>query len=413
MTDIKTNDIDRLFRKSYGRIVSLLLSRYGTTALEEIENAVMEAYYKALKTWPYNEAPDKPKAWLYRVASNHLLDTFKKNKREVGLDDQLNLDAHLSIKIEAADTIDPELKLLFMICHPSLKKEEQISFMLKTLSGFGNREISHALMTPEATIKKRLLRARKRIKEEGIAFDWPNEKALSGRLQMVHHCLYLLFNEGFYSNHPEKWLRKDLCLEAIRLCKYLSEHRLGNYDTDALLSLMCYHISRYEARLDESENIILLNDQDRSKWDPYFINLGSYYLRKSATATKNKTRYQLEAFASALHCNATSLETTDWTLLKEIYQALYKLEQQSLVLLNLIIVHLQLNEIEEAKRLYDGIDENDFKTNRVIYLMTGIDLYSKLKDLLQIEVLIEKAIQSTSNKKEESLIREKLKNHNY
>ena len=139
----------------------------------------MDAYYKALKTWPYNEAPHNPQAWLYRVASNKLLDIFKKNKRATFIGDGKDYESLLSLPSDETDAIDPELKLLFLICHPSLKKEEQLAFMLKTISGFGNREISCALVTPEATIKKRLLRARKRIKDEKIAFDWPSEAALT------------------------------------------------------------------------------------------------------------------------------------------------------------------------------------------------------------------------------------------
>ena len=279
--------------------------------------------------------------------------------------------------------------------------------MLKTLSGLGNSEIANALMKKESAIKKRLQRVRKKIKKENVLFDWPEPSELLNRLSLVHKSLYLLFNEGYYSSNPELWMRKDLCLEAMRLCKYLTEHPIANTDTLGLMALMCYHVSRYESRIDQNGHAILLDQQDRSKWNDYFIQLGHYHLEKSASLSDQKTKYQLEAFISCQHCMAKSIEDTDWKLLKTLYQKLHQLEPSDLILLNLIIVHLHLDDVDNAKALFESLKSENF-SNKTFYYMVGVKVYEKLKDAFQIELMLERAIHSSSNQKENSVFIEKL-----
>ncbi|MEL6122232.1 MAG: sigma-70 family RNA polymerase sigma factor [Bacteroidota bacterium] len=406
-----TAHIDKLFRQSYPRLISLLLSRYGAYHLTDIENAVMDAYMSAIRTWPHKGMPDEPQAWLHTSAKNAYIDIQRKSARDQVRDNHYHITQEQTTvnEIDPEDVGDPELKLLFLICSPHLARIDQLAFMLKTLSGFGNREIAQALMQKEETIKKRLSRARSNLKSKQVQFDWPEEAELQSRLSMVHRALYLLFNEGFYSSHPEQWVKKDLCLEAMRLCKYLTDHRLANADSYALMSLMCFHISRYESRLDEDGNIILLSDQDRSHWDPFFINLGNHYITKSASSTTDKSKYQIEAYISAQHCIAPSIDKTNWSLLKELYKALYHIEPQDMVLLNLVLVKLHLAEIDEAKALFESIQVDRLQTNKSIYFMVGVELYSKVKDQFQIELLLEKAIQASDSKKELSILQSRLK----
>jgi len=394
--------VDKLFRKSYGKLIALLLSKYGMRHLELIENAIMESFYKAMKTWPLNGIPSDAQAWLYRTANNSLIDNLRRAKK-ISIDDAPFKD--IEADAFGDETIkDPELKLLFLICHPELKKEDQLVFMLKTLSGFGDHEISHALMQKKATIKKRLLRTKAWIKSNNLKFNWPSESELKSRLSMVHKVLYLLFNEGFYSSHPEFWIRKDLCVEAMRLCKYLVDHRLSNYETNALMSLMCYHISRYESRIDDNGQIILLPDQDRATWNQYMIKLGNFYLKKSASDTKEKSIYQIEAFISAQHCLAKDFKSTDWKMLKELYTVLYKNAKQDFTLLNLVLINLHMHELEEAKQQFESINLDDLKSNKTTYYLVGMKLYEKLKDQMQLDLMLEMAMQETNGTKESLLI---------
>ena len=400
--------IDQIFRRSYGKMVSVLLRKFGLQALDSIEDAVMDSYFKALKTWPYNSIPSNPEGWLYSAARNSLIDTFRSQKKFTKQVTE-EIDHRNIFEFEQERIGDPELQLLFLICHPELRIEDRLAFMLKTLSGFGDHEVANALLTKRATIKKRIQRARKTLHSKDIKFGWPGPSEISERRDLVHKCLYLLFNEGFYSSHKEKWVRKDLCLEAMRLCKYLSEHSLGNSDTSALMSLMCYHISRFESRLDQSGEIVLLDKQDRTKWDSYFIDLGHHYLEMSANKSDKKSKYQIEAFISAQHCMAPSVKETNWDMLLILYESLYQKEKNVLILLNLIVVLIQLDKVERAKDLYESID-SDKVHNKVTYYMVGIELYDKLRNKLQIELILEKVIQSDVQMKDRILIEKKLKN---
>ncbi len=400
--------IDQIFRNTYGRLVSLLIARFGLDNIDLIENAVMDSYYKALKTWPYQGVPESARGWLYQVAKNALLDVLRTTARKDcnQIDNQHEIEPASEFNEELHD---PELKLLFLICHPELKVEDRLAFMLKTLAGFGDQEVARALLTKKATVKKRILRARQMLKDQKLQFEWPGKHELAERRTLVHTCLYLLFNEGYYSSHQDKWIRKDLCLEAMRLCKYLCGHPLGDKDTLALMSLMCYHISRFESRIDAEGNIVPIHEQDRNKWDQYFIKLGHYYLENSASGNDHKSKFQIEAFISAQHCMATSFEQTDWKMLLVLYRSLYRIESSTLILLNLIMVLLRLDEIDEAKSLYEAIDQNRI-SDMISYYMVGVELYDKMKNRFQIELLLEKAIQSSSSKKEITYLKSKLEN---
>lgn len=405
----KQSQFEQLFRSNYGKLTANLVSAYGSTNLDKIENAVMEAYYKAMKIWPFKGTPDNPPAWLYRVAKNSLIDSLRKANKSLSYENGLQQEFEEEINLDQFEIKDPELKLLFLICHPEIKANDRLAFMLKTISGFGDKEISNALMIDIETIKKRLQRARREIKSKALDFSWPKPEELNDRIGLVHKSLYLLFKEGFYSSHPELWTRKDLCIEAMRLTKYLSEHALANGQTYALMSLMCYHISRYESRLDKNGDIILLKDQDRNKWDQYFIKLGGHFLEKSAEMKSDKSKYQIEAFISAQHCMAKDLESTNWNLLKELYEELYRREQSDVIRLNLILVNLQLDNVAEAKVLFDKIKVEKLKTHKIVFYMIGVELYKKLQDDYQIQLMLEKALNAGTNEKYKQVIETKLK----
>lgn len=393
------NQIDQLFRQSYGHIVSTMVAQYGMDLLDQIENAAMESFYQALKVWPLNGTPDNPKAWLYTVGKRKLIDHLRKHSRMV-VHQELPVQSELPRALEIVEIKDPELRLLFTICHPELKPEDQLAFMLKLISGFGIREIANALLLSEEAVKKRLSRARSWIKSKHLNFSWPSNDQVERRRHMVHTALYLLFNEGYYSSHPDQWISREFCLEAMRLCKYLVDHVLANHETHALMSLMCYHISRFEGRTDESDQLILLKDQDRSLWDQEFIRLGHYYLEKSAENSNEKTAFQLEAFISAQHCMAKSLEETDWDMLDLLYTKLHQIKRNDLVLLNLVIVKIQRSRLDEAKSIFELFEPDKMKNYKTTYYLVGAELYRHLKDAFTARMWIEKALEHSRNKRE-------------
>ena len=367
--------------------------------MEQIENALMDAYLQALRIWPFNEMPENPSGWIYKVAQRKLLDELKrKHHGNLVLDgiDYADFD-----QLEDLDLVEvkyPELKLLFTICHPKLQEQDQLAFMLKSISGFGIREIANALLSSESKIKKRLQRARKFLIENAVKFDWPSLGELKQRRETVHKSLYLLFNEGFYSSGGQSAVRKEFCVEAMRLCKYLCDHNLGNHDSFALMSIMCYHISRFDSRIDQEGELISIRNQDRSRWDQYFIKLGHHFLEKSADNNESKSVYQIEAAIGSHHCTADSIERTNWAILEILYRRLHQIKQTDLVLLNYIVVLIMSGKLNEAQTIFEKFDETSFKNKRVLYYQVGAELYKKLEDDFKAKMWIEKSKQIKSSK---------------
>jgi len=399
--------IDQNFRLVYANLVSRLVGKFGVHNLELIENAVMESYFKALKTWPYSQVPENENGWMYRVSHNALLDSFRKNSRP-GL--YRNEDAYISSDNHSDIIEDPELNLLFMICIPELKPRDQLAFMLKTLSGFGLKEIASALLTNEETIKKRLARARKKLDKNKLQ---PRQSYadLEHRRNMVHKAIYLLFNEGYYSSSEDQKMKKECCIEAMRFCKYLSEHDWANEDTFGLMSLMCYHIARIPGRFDASENLISLKDQDRSKWDQSFIALGNHYLQRAGDYS-NGSRYQIEAAISAYHCAAKSHEDTNWDTLDLMYSKLYKMEPSALILMNVVAVKIQKDELNEALRLFKLIDENEINNQKLEHYLLGAELYGKLQMHFEQNSLIKMALKESKDENQVNWIKDNYLHNN-
>jgi RNA polymerase sigma-70 factor (ECF subfamily) len=218
------------------------------------------------------------------------------------------------------------LQLIFACCHPSLKEEDKVALTLKTVSGFGVKEIAKALLTQEETIQKRVYRAKQFIQQNNIVLEIPAGKALQQRLDTVHTVLYLIFNEGYNASKSDELIRKDICAEAMRLCLLLCEHKTVTHPASfALLALMCFQASRFESRLDKNNTIILLQQQDRSLWNHELIDRGYYYLNKSSSG-ENITVYHIESAIAAEHCLAKNFASTNFQRLLHLYDMLWQMK---------------------------------------------------------------------------------------
>jgi RNA polymerase sigma factor (sigma-70 family) len=331
--------VEHFFRHEYARLVASLARRAGPPNIEAVEDAVQSALMTGLEKWRVAGLPDNPSAWLFRVASNNLMSELRSQSGHRRILEQ-NADlasgpAEIAPQVFLAGEIgDDLLRMLFVCCEDAIPTESQIVLALKTLCGFGVREIAQRLFASEANVYKRLARARSQLR--GLA---PLPEALSDRQYVarrpaVHKVLYLLFTEGYLSSHAEAAIRRELCEEAIRLGLILAEHPVGRApETSALLALMHLHLARMTARQDGSGGLLLLDEQNRVLWDQQAIATGLAWLGKSA-AGDVFSRYHAEARIGSEHCLAPSFAETRWDKVAESYALLEQVAPSALHRLN-------------------------------------------------------------------------------
>ncbi|MBL7746454.1 MAG: sigma-70 family RNA polymerase sigma factor [Chitinophagaceae bacterium] len=404
---------DHLFRQESGKMISVLSRLLGLQNLETAQDIVQDTLLQAMTAWSYNKIPDNPAGWLHRVAKNKAIDYIRREKRFRDITPQyaylLESEWTLSSTVQQLflenEISDSQLRMIFACCHPSIQAESQVALTLKTLCGLSTGEISRAFLTTEDTIAKRIYRAKEKIKTENIQLDVPAGNELPARLDAVLKTLYLLFNEGYNSSHPEQLIREDLCHEAMRLCMLLTTQTATAFPrTKALLSLMCFQSSRLGARLDDKGNIILLKYQDRSKWYRPLIQKGFDYLDTS-TEPFEISVYQLEAAIASLHAASPSFEATDWKRIHYLYELLYQLQPNPVVAMNKAIAAACAGSKEEA--YIEMLQIKGLEGHHLYYASLGeISLELEKKD--QAKEYFEKAYQLTHSTTEKQLMLKKM-----
>lgn len=405
--------IDHLFRHEAGRLVSTLTRLFGTSNIELAEDIVQDTLVTALDHWTLGAIPDNPAAWLTQVAKRKALNEI--NRRNIAQKH------HAAIKTTQRtqqdfvhDAFLPEeihdnmLRMIFTCCHPSLSQESQIALTLKVLCGFGIKEIARALMMQQGTINKRLYRAKNKIRNNTIDFEIPYGHKLNPRLDNVCLTLYLLFNEGYNSAHPESIIRWNLCSEAIRLIKMLIDKFKASSHLHALLALMYFHTARFEARLDKGGGIIIFKDQDRQRWDKELISLALQHLKRSSQG-KELTHYHLEAGIAAEHCIAESYEKTNWASILNQYNMLYTMKPSPVIKLNMAIVQSQVSGLQSAvEQLEKLLNDTTLQNYYLLHATLGTfylrqNRYNKASEHLAI------AKQLTTSQHEIQFLEEQLK----
>lgn len=323
--------VEHYFRHEYGRQVALLARKAGVRHLALVEEAVQGAMMAALTAWVARGLPDDPSAWLYRAAWRNLLGELRRGVRRRRILEQTA--AEIVREGEdppapsfAADVSDDLLRMLFVCCDEAIPGESRLVLALKTLCGFNAAEIALRLFTTEANVWKRLTRARHKLRASPLALETPPLETLRTRLASVHTVLYLLFNEGYLAAHAELAIRRDLCDEAIRLTTILATHAVGAApETFALLALMHLQAARLPARQDETGALLLLEEQDRSRWDANHLRDGAEWLARSAQGD-TFSRYHAEAGIAAEHAFASSFVETRWDRIDELYAMLERID---------------------------------------------------------------------------------------
>ncbi|OJV17990.1 MAG: RNA polymerase subunit sigma [Dyadobacter sp. 50-39] len=371
--------LPHLFRTEYRKLVAVLCYLFGIEHVEIAEDIASDTFLAAAETWGMKGVPENPVAWLYTVAKNRTKNHLKRNslfEQKVASEIRYSAEKESEIEIDMSprNITDSQLAMIFAVCNPLIPADSQVALALNLLCGFGVQEIADAFLLNKEVVYKRIQRAKEKLKEGKIAITQPTVTEISERLEMVLTTIYLLYSEGYYSISQNTTLRKELCAEAMRLNYLLMENELTDRpEVSALLSLMCFHSSRFEARTNQRGEMVLYEDQDESLWDRELIQRGAYYLSRASTGEK-LSRYHLEAGIAYWHTHKQDSKEK-WTHILDIYNHLLAIEYSPVAALNRIYALAKVSgkqtAIAEAQHL--SLTSNHFYHSLLGNLYTGIN----------------------------------------
>lgn len=342
--------LPHLFRQEYAKMTAVLCRYFGLENLAVAEDIASDTFLKASEYWAIHGVPASPEAWLYTVARNKAKDRLKHDATLVRYFQTCNHNTASGPDAEIEFTpqliSDSQLAMIFVVCNPANPEESQVALALQILCGFSVEEIANAFLTQKETIKKRLQRARDKLRKENFQIHSLSETEVKSRLDTVLKTMYLLFNEGYFSNHPQGIIRKSLCTEAVRLTFMLAENTLTrSSQTFALLALLCFQSSRLDARTDAEGKIVLYGAQDQKLWDQELINRGNYYLVQACSGN-DVSKYHLEAGIAYWHTTPTSHER--WRHILHLYDQLICIEYSPVTALNRAFAYGRVHGHEAA-----------------------------------------------------------------
>ncbi len=410
-----TQLVDHLFRRQSGRILARLTRIFGPGNLDLAEEVVQEALMSALQSWPFHGVPDKPEAWIVRVARNRALDVLRRESRLREKQSQIELQLGRLSSPEQSDRIvfekeiaEDQLRMIFMCCHPSLPPAAAVALTLKTVGGFGVSEIARALLARESAVAQRLVRAKRQIRRQKIGLAMPRGEELARRLDSVLAVLYLMFNEGYSTASGERVIRGDLCREAIRLTGLLVRHPLTKRPrVEALLALMLFQAARLPARQNGSGELLLLSEQDRSLWDRNLIQEGFRHL-ESSIGGGDESQYHLEAAIAATHASAPSYQETDWRRILGLYDALLSSQDSPVVRLNRSVALCFVRGPAEALSELDRIRDHPSLRSYSLLPATMAAFQEQLGKRTEAARLYRQALRSPCSEPEKRFLERKL-----
>ncbi|QNL51027.1 RNA polymerase subunit sigma [Olivibacter sp. SDN3] len=382
-----------LFRKEYQKLVSVLCYLFGIQHIEIAQDIVSDTFLTATEDWSLKGTPQNPTAWLYTVAKNKTKNYLKRNALfEQKLSPEIKHLAprteEIEVDLSTKSIADSQLAMIFTVCNPNISHESQIALALHLLCGFGVQEIADAFLSNREVIYKRINRAKEKLKEENIKIAQPSLSQITSRLDTVLTTLYLLFSEGYYSSSQDTTMRKDLCAEAMRMTHLLIENQTTNKPSvNALLALMCFHVSRFDARVNDFGEMILYQDQDEAQWNQELIEQGKRYLNL-ASHGKELTKYHLEAGIAYWHTHKEDSKEK-WENILQLYNHLVLEAYSPVAAMNRVFALAKArgnsHAISEAEKL--NMDDNHFYFVLLGNLYTNIDnkkAYTHLQTALSL-----------------------------
>ena len=414
VSDPARDAVDRVFRDEQGRAVATLIRITGDFDLAE--EAVQDAFISALETWPERGIPANPGAWITTTARNRAIDRLRRRRRLTTKTETLAREALLETDLRAMESGPPEdemeitddrLRLIFTCCHPALALEARVALTLRTLGGLTTPEIARAFLVPEPTLAQRLVRAKRKIRDAGIPYRVPPAELLPERLDGVLAVVYLVFNEGYAASSGDALIRHELCAEAIRLGRVLVALLPDEPEVTALLALMLLHDARREARVGTAGELILLGDQDRSRWDAARIAEGQALVER-ALAVRRPGPYQVQAAIAALHDEAATAADTDWPQIAALYGTLQRMTPSPVVELNLAAAVAMADGPAVGLAMMDGISTSGDLESYSYLHASRADLLRRLERWSEAEAAYRRALEFTSNGAERAFLESRL-----